>query len=235
MQDPRNYSIDLLKLLCAFMVVVIHADWTYKQAVMPIMRVAVPCFFIISGYFICLDNNKIDERLSRSIWSIFKILIWSTLLFAVIREVVALYGHGTFFVPSVHDIAIFIIFNENPFAGHLWYIGAYLYVLLAIKLVNKLNLWKFLFCITPILLLCDLAFGKYSFLLFNKGFEYYYSRNFLFVGIPYFSIGAYLQKKNICNALSDKQLFLMGGGDSIFSNFVHRKKFSAVTRFCICA
>lgn len=36
--------------------------------------------------------------------------------------------------------------------------------------------------------------GKYSMLLFDKEFPFIYVRNFLFVGIPYFSIGALLKK-----------------------------------------
>lgn len=41
---------------------------------------------------------------------------------------------------------------------------------------------------TPVLLICDLVFGKYSLLLFERQVPYILLRNFIFVGIPYFCI-----------------------------------------------
>lgn len=45
---PLIYS---LKTLCAFAVVALHSDLYYKSLVIPLLRIAVPVFFIISGYF----------------------------------------------------------------------------------------------------------------------------------------------------------------------------------------
>lgn len=49
----RNYSIDILRLLLSFAVVVIHVhSGKWYDYVDPICRLAVPVFFIILGYFI---------------------------------------------------------------------------------------------------------------------------------------------------------------------------------------
>lgn len=77
---------------------------------------------------------------------------------------------------------------------HLWYLSAYLYVLIIIYFINKYKIWKYLFYLIPILLLSDCIFGKYSLLLFNKEFPTIYVRNFICVGIPYFAMGALIKK-----------------------------------------
>lgn len=49
----------------------------------------------------------------------------------------------------------------------------------------------------PILLLTDVVFGKYSILLFGREFDYLLVRNWLFVGIPFFSIGMLMNEKKL--------------------------------------
>lgn len=51
-----------------------------------------------------------------------------------------------------------------------------------------------MFYAIPILLLTDLILGKYSLLFLDREFPVIYVRNFLFVGLPYFALGACLKK-----------------------------------------
>ena len=90
----------------------------------------------------------------------------------------------------------FLILNESPLAGHLWYLGAILYVLAIVLLVDKFNLRKRLYTLVPVLLVADLIFGKYSLLIFHHEFSYILVRNFLCVGIPYFCIGNVIREKH---------------------------------------
>lgn len=60
--------------------------------------------------------------------------------------------------------------------------------------INRYNLWKFLYIAVPVLLLTDLAFGTYSIVLWGWELPFYYVRNFLFVGLPYFAIGTMIKK-----------------------------------------
>ena len=57
------------------------------------------------------------------------ILKWSTLLFAIVKLLFA-FKNNDFSILSTKDLGKFILFNENPFGFHLWYIGAYLYMFL---------------------------------------------------------------------------------------------------------
>lgn len=77
--------------------------------------------------------------------------------------------------------------------GHLWYLGAILYVLIIVFLADKFNFSIILYYLIPILLVCDLLFGKYSLLIWGREFPVCYVRNFLFVGLPYFCIGRLIQ------------------------------------------
>ena len=212
----RNYSIDTLKFICAVLVILLHTGSTYQDFILPITRCAVPCFFMISGYLLYSGKKIGNKRLKRSIVTIAKIMLWSTLLFAVLKEFMALY-HGHLFIPNAKEWIDFIVLNENPFGFHLWYLGAYLYVLLFVGFVDKYNKWNCLFMIIPVLLAGDLIFGKYSLILLNKEYPYIYVRNFLFVGLPYFALGAWLKAKAVKTSSVNKYL-LSGGGIFVFIN-----------------
>lgn len=221
----RNYSIDILKFILAGFVVFLHTNFKGHDAIQPFTRCAVPCFLMISGFLLYSGEGIGQERLIRNIKHILHILLWSTLLFFVYKEAWSIV-HGELFVPSLRQWFFFIIFNENPFAGHLWYLGAYLYVLLIMLIVDRHKLWRYMLWLTPLLLMGDLVFGKYS-LLLGREFPFVYVRNFLFVGIPYFMLGIW------CKIHLDKLLmvnrciysggnfvrFYINNGEDIFIEF----------------
>lgn len=208
----RLFNIDLLKFLCAVLIVFLHVNTPYHELILPITRCAVPCFFIISGYLIFSENSLVfKERLERSIRNIFHIFIWSTLLFASVRFVIALKNDDFSFL-SFRAFVEFILLNENPFGFHLWYIGAYMYTLLIILFFLTKDKLKYIYWLIPLLLLTDLCLGKYSIILWGKEFPYILVRNFLCVGIPYFSIGMLIKQfwKNIQSQKKMQILSLVG-------------------------
>lgn len=215
----RLYQIDSLKLLCAVLVVFIHTVTPYKADILPLTRCAVPCFFIISGYLIFSpDAARLDGHLRRSSLRMLKILGWSTALFAAVKLAFALRS-GDFSFLSWRAMAAFVALNENPFAGHLWYVGAYLYVLLIVRGCLRLHALPTLFYAIPLLLLLDLCFGKYSIALWGREFPYVYVRNFLCVGLPFVGIGMLLKKhKDKILSTSRLQALTTGGGNFICLN-----------------
>lgn len=154
-----------------------------------------------------------SKRIKHGIQNVLRILIWSTVFFGVLKELIACI-HSDVYVPSLREILYFITFNKNPFGGHLWYLGAYLYVLVIVYFVDKYKKWNYIFAFIPILLIGDLVLGKYSLLLFNKEFDYIFVRNFLFVGLPYFALSAYLKTKEIRLCRINKIYYL--GGAALF-------------------
>lgn len=198
-----KYSIDVLKFICAVLVVILHTGG--YGILIPITRCAVPCFLIISGYLLynTTECRIGQERIKRNIKHIIHIICWSTLLFVVVKEVQAI-QNGSFYIPTIRQWVFFIIFNENPFSYHLWYLNAYLYVLLIMLLVDRYNLWRYMLYLAPFFLICNIIliiFGtfitsRYDILQLNYKFPICFARNFLLTGFPYFIIGVWL-KKNI--------------------------------------
>lgn len=190
----RLHSIDSLKFLCAVLVIFLHVHTPYQEYILPLTRCAVPCFLIISGYLIYSDDRmKLEGHLKKGICRMFQILVWSTLLFAAVKFLFA-FKNNDFSFLNLKTLAKFVLLNENPFGFHLWYIGAYLYALVIIYFSVKGNKLKYIWWSVPILLMLDLCLGKYSLVLWHKEFPFILVRNFLCVGLPYFSIGMLLKQ-----------------------------------------
>lgn len=137
-------------------------------------------------------------------------------MFAIVKLLFA-FKNNDFSILSTKDLGKFILFNENPFGFHLWYIGAYLYVLIIILYLEKCNKLSYIYWSIPILLLLDLCFGKYSLVLWHKEFPFYYVRNFACVGLPYFTIGMLLKRHKSRVLNFDNLQILASGGVILFS------------------
>lgn len=137
---------------------------------------------MISGYFYKKDNVK------RQIKKIAILFIEANILYCVWDLVYGLFS-GNSPVLNVQSLLKFAVLNESPFSGHLWYLGAILYTLITVYLLDKIGHQKLMYWITPVLLIGDLLLGKYSLFIFGREFPYILVRNWLFVGIPFFSIG----------------------------------------------
>lgn len=205
----RNHSIDTLKFICAVLVVLLHTTCDFQDTFLPLTRCAVPCFFMTSGYLLFGNGQIGKERLGRNIRHLLRVMIWSTLLFAVIEELWAL-KDGGIFVPSAKQWMLFLFLNQAPFGFHLWYLFAYLYVLLIVSVADKHAVWRPLFCLIPILLIGNLAFSNYSLALWDRPFPDIVTRNFLFTGLPYFALGAWLKTKQDRLHNINRSLLLFG-------------------------
>jgi len=207
----RNYSIDLLKFTMAVLVVFLHSDWVGTNTVNPIARCAVPTFFMISGFLLYDEHTIGRERIVRNLKNIWHIFVWSSILFLLMKEM-SYIAKGDFWLPSLRQAIKFLLFNEHPFYWHLWYIPAYLYTLVIMWIVDKYNLYKCLFFVTPLLLMGDLVFGKYSVMLWGREFNAIYVRNFIFVGVPYFILGIFI-KRHLNKVIGINKLAILTGGD----------------------
>lgn len=208
----RLYNFDSLKMVCAILIIFLHVHTPYQEYIQPLTRCAVPCFFIISGFLIYSDDKiNFENRLKRGIKRIIGILIWSTAIFMIVKFVFAIHNNDFSFL-SLRAFVDFILFNENPFGFHLWYISAYLYTLIIVLILSKKNTMKYIYWAIPFLLLVDLCLGKYSIVLWHREFPYIIVRNFLCVGIPYFSIGLFLsQKHEYISKMNILRILTLGG------------------------
>lgn len=205
--SKRVDNIDMLKGICAFLIVCIHTPFpgVFGEYFTALSRIAVPIFFMITGFF--YSNVVVKCQQKKQIKNIFMLVLSSNLFYFLFNGAISIvsgvgfnnYLNRTF---KLKNIIKFIFLNESPFGGHLWYLGAILYVLIITFILDKYKIRKVMYYITPLLLAGDLVLGKYSLLFFRKEFSTLLVRNFLFVGIPYFTIGImlyqhreYIQKK----------------------------------------
>lgn len=220
----RNNSLDILKFVCAVAIVFLHANTSLKGYYLPLTRFAVPCFFIISGYF--LMGKDMDTRMSKGVRRILKITTYSSVLYAVVSFVRHRF-EITSIIPSAKELAAFVLLNDNPWGFHLWYLTAYLYTLLICIYLYRSGKLNVAFYFVPLLLVVDLVLGKYSLLILNMEFPFILVRNFLFVGLPYFLIGTYIRQHEK-TFLCQKELIL-GGGNSVCIHYDSRKQIAGTS------
>lgn len=209
MNNERIRGLDILKCLCAFLVVSIHITFPgqFGEYFKALARIAVPIFFMITGYF--YHQSIIHKHEKEHVLKILKLTLCSNLFYFLLCGLSAFangeirsYLTGLF---TAKTILKFLLFNESPVAGHLWYLGALLYVLLLVDLMGKkMNIstcsYKIrggYYLLIIFLLASDLILGKYSILLFGHEFPNIVARNWLFVGLPYFMIGGVLNGKKL--------------------------------------
>lgn len=207
----RSTSIDILKAVCAFLIVCIHVPFPGTVGVYftTLTRAAVPIFFMITGYF--YSDTTAHNNKKQQMCKMFRLTLESNLLFLFCKLMLKILEDGNitsyisgFFTPKIILKAIFL--NESPFAGHLWYLNAILYTLIIVYWVDKFTCRKVLYFLAPFLLACDLVFGKYSLLIWHREFPYTLVRNYLFVGIPYFCIGAIIRENEYAKKWNKKAL-----------------------------
>ena len=194
----RNKGFDCLRLLCTFCVVCIHTPYAYKVLVEPAIRFAVPVFFLISGWFysgVCARGNQV-----RQIKKIFRLFLWGNLggwaFWLLCRKF--LYGDFSEYWAifcSPESWVKFLIWNQPPVMDSMWYLGAFLYVLVLVRLCDRDFGREKLYPLIPLLLAGNFLLGNYSLPLFGQEIPHCYSRNFLLMGLPFFLLGDLLARK----------------------------------------
>ena len=190
----RLYSFDKLKAVCAFLIVLIHSPFPgeYGEYITALTRIAVPIFLMISGFF--YNPKTINQQIKKMVMLVveanFFYFVWQTMLQLINGNLVDYYRD----VFTIKNIMRFLFLNETHFGYHLWYLGAALYAMIAIDFFEKKGLGRRIVILIPILLICDLIFGKYSLVVFGKEFDIVYVRNWIFVGIPFYYCGILIRK-----------------------------------------
>ena len=204
----RLDGLDFLKFICCFMVICLHIPFTRAVSgiITPLSRIAVPIFFMITGYFYSATSETKKEK--KQLLKIARIFFWANTLYLIYScSVNLIKGESVAKDFTLINFCKFIFLNESPFGGHLWYLGAILYVLIIIYFFEKRYSRDKLYFLIPFLLLFDLVFGKYSLLFIRKEIPFIFVRNFLFVGLPYFLIGDIIFKRRI--TIARKHLLIL--------------------------
>lgn len=194
-QMPRNYSLDILKLIASLFVVFIHVNFYGEVGALikAFGSFAVPVFFMSSGFFSfdIINDCNYKKILSRII-SLLKIFLFSLLIYSVVY--IAINGFSaflSFFYLRDTYIKLFI-FNsfENTFYTPLWFLPALIYCYIIVLILTKLKLNKIIPYLS-LLLLCYLAM---NIVIARYNVSDILLRNFLLPGLPYYAVGYTLKK-----------------------------------------
>ena len=198
----RYSSIDAMRAIAAFLVVCIHVPFPniIGEIITSLARIAVPFFFIVSGFFLYGDNKDVIlEKIKKHVKNAFILAVcanvtyffWSMIIVIVSNRSAIGYLKNSF---TFKKIIKLIVFNETQFGYHLWYLLAYVYVLVIYYFITKFNLLKLSYYTIPILLLA-LTFGRSALLIAGFELPTIAFRNFIFVGMPYFLLGNLIRYK----------------------------------------
>lgn len=186
------YSLYALKFFCAIAIIVIHTLLYGKIYIMPLCRLAVPIFFIISGYFLLNDKNELSASIIYSnLKKIIYITVISSAIYVIFYCIIGKYNHIQYMNTKWW---IYEILTGWGICGHLWYLTAYIEVLVILLLVEKYNLYKVLYLSIPLLIILNLILGSYSiFIGINNPYSALHT-NFFVTGLPFVALGMLVRK-----------------------------------------
>ncbi len=189
------HSIDVMRIIMAFLVVVIHVPFDGKAGSVFITygKTAVPFFLVICGYFLYRDDNKeMMKRLIKQTKRIFIFFVASNLFYAACHAIYLKVTEGSFNGMrecfTAKALTDFALYNLSPFSEHLWYLGSLLYALLIMLLLNKLKLMKYFMFTAPLLVA---AYVVLSHLGIGTSVQL---RNAVLVGLGYTMMGMLIRR-----------------------------------------
>lgn len=197
-RPARRSGLDILRLLCAFCVVTIHAPFpdAFGEAVRQLVNLAVPCFFMFSGFFYRSSVER--KRVLPQLVHIAQLLVMSTALYLLwgLRDLgTETVGQHFSRLLSLQNLRWLLLWGQNPGWFHLWYLHAILVVLLVMLPLYRFRLFQRLEpLLIPLLLGGAFLLGSYSLPLLGTDPARMYSRCWLFTGIPFFLLGDMLKK-----------------------------------------
>lgn len=183
----RIYSIDGFRIIAAFLVVSLHVSLPFSIPVMtPVARIAVPFFYMVSGYFYSPSKTR------SSIILLLKYLVVAMVAYFFIEWF--LYRDLSFVSEELAKFDHrFWVFNVIPFCPVGWYIASYIYMLIFCIFVKN---QKVLYMIGVLSLILALITGPYNFLT-NIEFDPSIWNCNAFCTICWFILGRYLKEHRI--------------------------------------
>lgn len=208
-------SLNTLKGIACIGVVILHCKFPGEagKAISYLFKFAVPCFFMISGYFLYAnDANKVRERCLRRFTKNLKLLLWATVLYSGL-DIIKIAHEGSFYLQdwlslnfSLSELLPKIVLGSF-FNGTMWYLHALLWSYICIYLLSKIANLQRLHWLAFALLFLHLIVRLYA---RTQGFEWFspkYFSNFAGFGVPFILIGyilaAYYEK---LKSFKDSQL-----------------------------
>ena len=206
----RSVSIDALKGIAALLVVCLHCENsdTLDSVIHIFARMAVPMFYLITGYFIpdMIERNDMKRHFVK----ILKITLFSLalyfILFCIESIATGAFPNKLYTIVSWKSFVNSLILGRTPFsinAGHLWYLVSIIYILGFISIYTRKYSIKSLYYLIPILFLSGYIISSIT------GIKRVYYQNYLFIGLPYVLLGSFIKEKMSSFSLNKKTIDLL--------------------------
>lgn len=214
MEKKRNIYLDIFKFFLAFSVICIHI-YEDSHPHFPLFRLAVPMFFLISGYF---SYSTAEDRASRALRAsgrTFRYLAFGFLFYAIFDFVMCYVkgnGVGYYFTTLFYENFVFeFIFQNKPigFTGaQLWFLIALFIVSIVHYLLVRFEKTNWYKIIVPVTFAIYFFFAGYMYLLQDTDMPIRYTRNAWFFGLPCFGLGYLLAGVNFHKRAWYKYIYL---------------------------
>jgi len=191
----RIVRLDYFRIILSLLVITMHVQPLFDEDSLTgwfisngIARIAVPCFFILNGYFIYqkLDDKKALKRYLLHLLVVY--IVWSVIYFPTYFQAVAPRSLITFAFMGYY---------------HLWFLPALIVglviLLITIRLFKKND---------GFILLSAIILYFIGYIMESKGIYYRWFCNGVFFGYPFVALGYYIHKKNIVNNIKSVYIYL---------------------------
>jgi surface polysaccharide O-acyltransferase-like enzyme len=217
----RNITLDYFKVVLSILVITIHIP--YLDSIYPpvswylpnsLARIAVPCFFLINGYFFSkkMDNTKAVKK-----YLIHLFIIYTVWFIIYLRPY--LFQRGQTNILEYFTIDSCLDLNFWGYI-HLWYLPALIAGVVIIVLLRKIIKSD-----TVIFVIAIMLFITGCFL--EPAIQYlHYARNGLFFGFPFVFLGCAMNKIDIRKLKTRTLLiatiagFILLSGESFYTSRV---------------
>lgn len=192
----RYDLLDAYRLFASIGIISIHCiyqlgSYEWYRNIQFLMAMCVPCFFMISGYFLCRNEQKIDKQLKK----IGKLYLYTFILYNIIN--IFKEGSYSFLSFSIQTLLEILFLNKTPWNGILWYIPSILMLLLLDKYVFSKVPYKTNNMILTISLIISLLVIS----CVHKGIINISLTNIYIQGIPFYLLGKQLKPLNKNNLM----------------------------------
>lgn len=190
----RKVGIDILKGLCAILVILIHFPFLGigGKIITIVARCAVPVFFMCSGFFLKKGDENNRAILCKKLKHVGRIIAFSVILYIFYT----IYCNGIEYVVSeinILNLLKLFIFNAPQISSmHLWFLFALFYSYILYFAICKLNLQKYKLGIAAMGLTVNLMVREVA-LSWGIDILPQFVRNAYFFGLPFFILGTQIR------------------------------------------
>lgn len=199
----RNITLDYFKFVLSILVITIHFKLLYEPGLAywlvseGVARMAVPCFFIINGYYFA---PKLGDWKAVRKYLLHLLVIYTTWFIIYLRPYYKL-DHLSIFT----NVGLDALLKEYFFGFfHLWYLPAAI-VGIALLVLLKKTLKKDII----LLVLAFILFAAGYFIEYVRDINYHYARNGLFIGFPFVMLGYYIRVKQLHEKIKKEHLYIL--------------------------